>query len=102
LLQGLGFSTFIVASVTYINDHAPKSLRTTGQSLLSTVSFGLGPIVGALAGGYFYDTVGMTILFRIITVVTLLGLGVFILASRLKEGTGRNLTQPHGEDPNEH
>jgi PPP family 3-phenylpropionic acid transporter len=89
LLQGLGFSTFIVASVTYINDHAPKSLRTTGQSLLSTVSFGLGPIVGALAGGYFYDMVGVTVLFRIITIVTLLGLGVFILASRLKEDTGR-------------
>ena len=88
LLQGLGFSTFIVASVTYINDHAPKSLRTTGQSLLSTVSFGLGPIVGALAGGYFYDVVGMSVLFRIITGVTLLGLGVFILASRLKEDAG--------------
>jgi PPP family 3-phenylpropionic acid transporter len=88
LLQGLSFSTFLVASVTYINDHTPKSLRTTGQSLLATVSFGLGPIVGALAGGYFYDVVGMTVLFRIITIVALFGLGVFILASRLKENTG--------------
>lgn len=88
LLQGLSFSTFLVASVTYINDHAPKSLRTTGQSLLATVSFGLGPIVGAFAGGYFYDMVGMTILFRIITIVALLGFGVFILAHRMKEDTG--------------
>jgi predicted MFS family arabinose efflux permease len=44
--------------------------------------------VGALAGGYFYDVVGMTVLFRIITIVALFGLGVFILASRLKENTG--------------
>jgi PPP family 3-phenylpropionic acid transporter len=89
LLQGLGFSTFIVASVTYINDHTPKSLRTTGQSLLNIVSMGLGPIVGALVGGYFYDVLGMAILFRIITIVTLLGLGVFIIASRFKEGAVR-------------
>lgn len=87
LLQGLSYSTFLVASVTYINDRTPKSLRTTGQSLLATVSFGLGPIVGAIAGGYFYDTVGMTVLFRIITIVGLVGLGVFILASRLQEDT---------------
>jgi predicted MFS family arabinose efflux permease len=89
LLQGLSFSTFLVASVTYINDHTPKSLRTTGQSLLATVSFGLGPIVGALAGGYFYDMVGMTVLFRIITLVALFGFGVFIFASSQKENTGR-------------
>jgi PPP family 3-phenylpropionic acid transporter len=89
LLQGLGFSTFIVASVTYINDHTPKSLRTTGQSLLNIVSMGLGPIVGALVGGYFYDVVGMAVLFRIITIVTLLGLVVFILARRFKNETGR-------------
>ena len=85
LLQGLSFSTFLVASVTYINNRTPKSLRTTGQSLLNTVTFGLGPIVGAFAGGYFYDTVGMHVLFRIITIVALFGFGVFILASRLKE-----------------
>jgi|GEM_PF-165818 len=89
LLQGLSFSTFLVASVTYINDHTPKSLRTTGQSILATVSFGLGPIVGALMGGYFYDMVGMTVLFRIITVMTLVGLGVFIIASRYKGNTKR-------------
>jgi PPP family 3-phenylpropionic acid transporter len=88
LLQGLGFSTFTVASVTYINDHAPKSLRTTGQSLLGTVSFGLGPIVGALVGGYLYDVVGMAIVFRIITIVTLFGLGVFMLTIRLGGDTG--------------
>ena len=84
LLQGLSFATFLVASVTYINDHAPKGLRTTGQSLLSTISFGLGPIVGSLLGGYFYDTVGMIVLFRIITVLTIVGFGVFILATRYK------------------
>ncbi|HEY42580.1 MAG TPA: MFS transporter [Anaerolineae bacterium] len=84
LLQGLSFATFLVASVTYINDHTPKGLRTTGQSLLSTISFGLGPIVGSLLGGYFYDTVGMIVLFRIITVLTIVGFGVFILATRYK------------------
>lgn len=89
LLQGLGFSTFIVASVTYINDHTPKNLRTTGQALLNIVSMGLGPIVGAVVGGYFYDMVGMAVLFRIITIVTLFGLGVFIIASRFKNETGR-------------
>jgi PPP family 3-phenylpropionic acid transporter len=84
LLQGLSFATFLVASVTYINNHTPKGLRTTGQSLLNTTYFGLGPIVGSLVGGYFYDTVGMIVLFRIITVLTLVGFGVFILATRYK------------------
>jgi PPP family 3-phenylpropionic acid transporter len=87
LLQGLSFATFLVASITYINNHTPKGLRTTGQSLLTTTYFGLGPIVGALIGGYFYDTVGMIVLFRIITVLTLVGFGVFILATRHKVDT---------------
>ena len=87
LLQGLSYATFLVASITYINNHTPKGLRTTGQSLLTTTYLGLGPIVGALVGGYFYDTVGMIVLFRIITVLTIVGFGIFILSTRHKADT---------------
>jgi PPP family 3-phenylpropionic acid transporter len=85
LLHGLSFASFQVGSVTFINERTPKGMRTTGQAILSTVSFGLGPIVGAMLGGYFYDTVGFAVLFRVLSVLTLIGLAVFILANRVKE-----------------
>ena len=55
------------------------------------MSFGIGPFVGALAGGYLYDTVGMTTLFRIFSMVTVAGLAVFWLSTR---GVGKVGDQP--------
>lgn len=82
LLHGLSFGAFLVGAVTYVNDRTPQGMSTTAQAILGTVSFGIGPIVGAMVGGYFYDTVGLLALFRILSFVAVIALLVFWLANR--------------------
>ena len=88
LLHGLSYGAFQVGGVTYVNDRTPKSMRTTGQAIFTTISYGIGPIIGALIGGYFYDTVGMTTLFRILCAITIVGLSVFLFASKPRDEAG--------------
>lgn len=82
VLHGISYAAFIVGGVTYINERTPEGLSTTAQAIFNVVIFGLGAIVGALLGGYLFDTVGMMTLFRILTLVALAGLSVFWLADR--------------------
>ena len=82
VLHGISYAAFIVGGVTYINERTPEGLSTTAQAIFNVVIFGLGAIVGALLGGYLFDTVGMMTLFRVLTLVALAGLLVFWLADR--------------------
>jgi len=100
LLQGLSYGAFQVGGVTYVNDRTPKSMRTTGQAIFATISYGIGPIIGALIGGYFYDTVGMTTLFRILCAITIVGLSVFLFISKPREKAGITLVENQDYDPN--
>jgi PPP family 3-phenylpropionic acid transporter len=96
LLHGLSFAAFLVGGVTYINDRTPEGLSTTGQAIFNTVSFAMGPIAGALVGGYFYDTVGMMALFRILSLLTVTGLGVFWLANEPQANEDMILNESQG------
>lgn len=82
VLHGISYATFIIGGVTYLNERTPQGLSTTAQAIFNTVVFGLGAIAGALLGGYLLDTVGMRILFRLLTLVALAGLLVFWLIDR--------------------
>ncbi len=90
LLHGLSFGTFHIGGVTYVNEKTPEGLSTTAQSIFSTVSYGLGPIVGSLVGGYFYDTFGLIILYRILSLVTLMGFIIFLLIKKNRLGIDSN------------
>ncbi|HLE51892.1 MAG TPA: MFS transporter [Anaerolineales bacterium] len=81
-LHGLAFAAFLVGGVTYMNARTPEGLSTTAQAIFNAATFGIGSIIGALLGGYLYDTVGMVNLFRILTLVAVAGLAIFWLGSR--------------------
>lgn len=99
LLHGLSYGTFQVGGVTYVNNRTPKSMRTTGQAIFTTISYGMGPIIGTLISGYFYDTVGMATLFRILSVITIIGLSVFLFASKSRDKAGITLSVNQDNDP---
>lgn len=80
LLHGLSFAAFLVGGVTYINQLVPASLITTGQAIFTSVSFGLASIIGSLVAGYFFDTWGLTALFRVLSIIAFIGLFVFYLS----------------------
>jgi MFS transporter, PPP family, 3-phenylpropionic acid transporter len=77
LLHGLSFAPFLVGGVTYINERSPEGMSATGQSLLTTVTFGLGSISGALLGGHLIDRVGVSNLFLILSGIAFMGFILF-------------------------
>ncbi len=64
-IHGLTFGAFYLASVAYMAERAPGSLRATGQSLFVAATFGIGGLVGYLCTGAGYDSLGGSTLFAI-------------------------------------
>ena len=62
-LHALSFGAFHVAAVTIIHQSAPPSLRATGQTLYSSLAYGVGSGLGLLLNGWLYAAWGPTRLF---------------------------------------
>ena len=58
LLHALSFGSYHVAAIQLFNRYCAGSLQGRGQALYSSLSFGLGGAIGALAGGFLWDGVG--------------------------------------------
>jgi PPP family 3-phenylpropionic acid transporter len=58
VLEGFGFGLLFTSIVVIVGRLLPPSLYATGQSISTTVAFGIGPILGATAGGWIYQNVG--------------------------------------------
>jgi len=81
LLHGLSFAAFLTGGVTYLSERTPEGLTTTAQSIFNAVCYGAAALAGSLAGGYLYDHSSMPIFFRIFSLTTFAGLGIFWLSS---------------------
>ena len=81
LLHGLSFGALLTAGVTYLSERTPEGLTTTAQSIFNTACFGVATLVGSITGGYLYDHSGMTLFFRIFSLTTFVGLGIFWLSA---------------------
>ena len=77
MLGGLSFSLFWVASVKYANESAPDHLKSTAQGLLFSI-MNLGGMIGSLNAGWLYDNLGFRGLFWTMSIVSALGLAVFL------------------------
>lgn len=71
-LHGLTFGAFYLASVTWVMERTPDSLRATGQALFVAVTFGLGGIVGYRGAGALYDALRGHGLFAVAAAIALL------------------------------
>ena len=71
-IHGLTFGAFYLASVAYMAQAAPGSLRATGQSLYVAATFGIGGLVGYLGTGAGFDALGGHRLFAVASGAALL------------------------------
>jgi PPP family 3-phenylpropionic acid transporter len=69
--EGVGFSLLFTTIVVVIGRMVPPALYSTGQSVATTVGFGMGPILGAGLGGLAYDSLGPPVLYTAASVLAL-------------------------------
>jgi MFS family permease len=63
LLEGIGWGLVFTTSVVCVGKLVPASLYSTATSLQWMVGFGIGPIIGAGAGGWVYQHAGPGMLY---------------------------------------
>ena len=86
LLHGPTFSLMWIAGVAYADRIAPPSLEATAQGLFSGVMLGIGAAAGAFLGGVLYEHVGLVVLFRLASLLSLVGVGfVFLIRKKGEE-----------------
>jgi PPP family 3-phenylpropionic acid transporter len=82
LLHGPTFSLMWIAGVSYADRIAPPGLEATAQGLFSGVMLGLGSAAGAFLGGLLYDHVGLVMMFRLVALISLAGMGFAYLVEK--------------------
>ena len=86
LLHGPTFSLMWIAGVAYADRIAPPGLEATAQGLFSGVMLGIGAAAGAFLGGVLYEHVGLVVLFRLASLLSLVGVGfVFLIRKKGEE-----------------
>ena len=83
LLHGITFGLFYVAAVEQMYKLAPKQMQATSQTLLDTVMFGIGGIVGQLLFAPIYETAGGQSVFLIAAAIGAISVVPAILMWRL-------------------
>jgi MFS transporter, PPP family, 3-phenylpropionic acid transporter len=80
VLEGAGFSLLFTTSILVVGRLLPSTLYSSGNSITTMVSFGIGPIVGGGLGGVVYERLGPTTLFVASSALAVLGGVVAMLA----------------------
>jgi PPP family 3-phenylpropionic acid transporter len=73
VFEGCGFALLFTSGVVIVGRLLPKTLYSTGQSLMSTVGFGIAPIVGGAVGGWVFEHLGAEDLYLGAAVLALAG-----------------------------
>jgi MFS transporter, PPP family, 3-phenylpropionic acid transporter len=91
LLHGMTFGAFYVAAVAFVSSRVPEQLRASGQALMTSVTFGLGGLLGYLSAGTAYDWLGGHRLFAVSAIVEFVP-ALLILFVRETDVAGREAT----------
>lgn len=73
MLEGVGFSLLFTTSVVVVGRLVPPQLYSSGNSITSTVGFGIAPIIGAFLGGVVYEVFGSSVTFVMASILAALG-----------------------------
>jgi PPP family 3-phenylpropionic acid transporter len=78
-----------MASILYIDRQASGSVKTMGQAINNSLSYGLGLMAGFLVNGALYDRWGAEGLFQMSAASAVLGGGLVWLLTRTKPRSSR-------------
>lgn len=69
LLHALTFATHHTACIALVSRHFPDRLRGRGQALFTVIGYGIGGVVGVLAGGAIASRFGFEIMYAVAAVL---------------------------------
>ncbi|MDB5945588.1 MAG: putative transporter [Ramlibacter sp.] len=69
LLHALTFASHHTACIAMVSHHFPGRLRGRGQALFTVIGYGVGGVVGVLAGGAFASRFGFSAMFGVAALV---------------------------------
>lgn len=73
VLQGFTFVFFYAGSMQFLYSIVPEQWKSTGQTMLTLLFFGVSGVVGSTAGGWLFDEFGGVVLYRVMTGIALAG-----------------------------
>jgi MFS transporter, PPP family, 3-phenylpropionic acid transporter len=73
MLHALSFAAHHTACIAMVSQHFPGRLRGRGQALFTVVGYGLGGMLGVLAGGAIASRFGFSAMFWVATVLGVVG-----------------------------
>lgn len=85
LLHALTFAAHHTACISMVSRHFPGRLRGRGQALFTVIGYGLGGMLGVLAGGAVASRWGFETMFAVASVLALLATGCAMRARRLAQ-----------------
>jgi PPP family 3-phenylpropionic acid transporter len=95
--EGCGFSLLFTSSVVIVGRLVPEGLHSTGQSMSSTASFGVAPIVGGAVGGVLFQHLGPLTLYVGASALALIGGAVVWLTLSRPDFNRPSATEPPQE-----
>ncbi len=99
VFEGFGFSLLFTSGVVIVGRMVPSSLYATGQSMASTVGFGIAPIIGGVLGGFVYETFGPVTMYVGSSALVLIGAAVsWITLSTPEFGRPGDAAEPDAPD----
>lgn len=84
-LQLFSFALFTPAGLYYVNTVIPRQDSVKGQTMINIATFGISSVIASLTGGIMQDTLGVSAMLLIGTVVTAIGVMIIFKST---EDTG--------------
>ena len=80
VFEGVGFGLLFTSGVAIVGRLVRPALHSTGLSISGTVGFGLGQILGSLAGGFLYGRFGSVTVYVVASALAFVGAALAALA----------------------
>lgn len=84
LMQSVTYPLYLVAVMQYVNVIVPDKVRASGITLLSSLGFGLGGLIGNLGGGFVLQYKDPFFLYKVMAVTCCISL-MIVLIVKFKE-----------------
>lgn len=84
MLHALTFAAHHTACIAIVSRHFPGRLRARGQALFTVIGYGLGGVVGVIAGGGIVDRFGYEVMYGLSALLGVLATGCALRVERLE------------------